>query len=101
CSAPPGSSTRWRRWRKASARSRDSHYSTRRTPAGDFFASAVGALGGAVERQELLALLGGPLPTNWEISLVPVLTLLAASSPLHSLSPIAPKGADDGFPVSM
>src|SRR5215831_11812237 len=33
--------------------------------------------------------------------LVPVLTLLAASSPLHSLSPIAPKGADDGFPVSM
>ena len=28
-------------------------------------------------------------------------TLLAASSPLHSLSPIAPKGADDGFPVSM
>src|SRR5262249_20492621 len=33
--------------------------------------------------------------------LVPVLTLLAASSPLHSLSPIAPKGPDDGFPVSM
>jgi hypothetical protein len=33
--------------------------------------------------------------------LVPVLTLLAASSPLHSLSPIAPKGADDGFPISM
>src|SRR5215510_2873039 len=30
--------------------------------------------------------------------LVPVLTLLAASSPLHSLSPIAPNGADDGFP---
>src|SRR5215468_31247 len=33
--------------------------------------------------------------------LAPVLTLLAASSPLHSLSPIAPKGADDGFPISM
>ena len=32
---------------------------------------------------------------------VPVLTVLAASSPLHSLSPIAPKGADDGFPISM
>jgi hypothetical protein len=27
--------------------------------------------------------------------------LLAASSPLHSLSPIAPKDPDDGFPVSM
>src|SRR5215813_9654031 len=33
--------------------------------------------------------------------LVRVLTLLAASSPLHSLSPIAPKDPDDGFPVSM
>jgi hypothetical protein len=33
--------------------------------------------------------------------LVPVLTLLAASSPLHGLSPIVPEGADDGFRVSI
>ena len=44
CSTPPGSSTRWRRWRKASARSRDSHYCAREAPAGAFFAPAVGAL---------------------------------------------------------
>jgi hypothetical protein len=31
----------------------------------------------------------------------PRVDIIGRSSPLHSLSPIAPKGADDGFPISM